>query len=92
MPDSAAKASGKTGAAEQATLFGEVAPVDDKIGHRGRLRERFRQGGADALPDYELLEMVLFRVFSRGDPSRLPSACSPNSARLPMLSMPRPNG
>ena len=67
MPDSADKAFGKTGAAEQASLFVEAAPVDDKIGHRGRLRERFRQGGADAIPDYELLEMVLFRVFSRGD-------------------------
>jgi DNA repair protein RadC len=34
-------------------------------GHRERLRERFRQAGA--LSDYELLEMVLFRVISRGD-------------------------
>jgi DNA repair protein RadC len=36
-------------------------------GHRKRLRQRFMQGGPDALPDYELLEMVLFRVFQRGD-------------------------
>ena len=36
-------------------------------GHRERLRERFRQAGAGALSDYELLEMVLFRVISRGD-------------------------
>jgi DNA repair protein RadC len=41
--------------------------VDDKAGHRQRLRTRFRDGGADALPDYELLEMILFRVFPRGD-------------------------
>ncbi len=27
-------------------------------GHRERLRERFRDGGPDALSDYELLEMV----------------------------------
>ena len=32
-------------------------------GHRERLRQRFLKGGADALPDYELLELVLFRVF-----------------------------
>ena len=29
-------------------------------GHRERLRERFREAGADAPSDYELLEMVLF--------------------------------
>ncbi len=29
-------------------------------GHRERLRDRFRDAGADALSDYELLEMVLF--------------------------------
>ena len=37
------------------------------LGHRERLRERFTLGGADALPDYELLEMVLFRAVARGD-------------------------
>lgn len=37
------------------------------LGHRQRLRERFRQGGADALPDYELLELVLFRAIPRRD-------------------------
>ncbi len=29
-------------------------------GHRERLRTRFVEGGANALPDYELLELVLF--------------------------------
>ncbi|MGA9794255.1 MAG: DNA repair protein RadC [Rhizomicrobium sp.] len=37
------------------------------VGHRGRLRDRFLNGGADALPDYELLEMVLFAAIPRGD-------------------------
>lgn len=41
--------------------------VDDKTGHRDRLRSRFRSAGADALADYELIEMILFRVFPRGD-------------------------
>ncbi len=36
-------------------------------GHRERLRARFRQAGADALPDYELIEMVLFRAILRRD-------------------------
>ena len=35
--------------------------------HRKRLRERFMAGGADALPDYELLELVLFRAVPRKD-------------------------
>ena len=35
--------------------------------HRKRLRERFTQGGADAMPDYELLELVLFRAIPRRD-------------------------
>jgi len=36
-------------------------------GHRERLRDRFRDAGADALSDYELLEMVLFRALPRRD-------------------------
>ena len=36
-------------------------------GHRDRLRERFLQGGADALPDYEMLELILFRAIARAD-------------------------
>jgi len=43
------------------------APVPDHAGHRQRLRDRFRKGGADALPDYELLELVLFRALPRRD-------------------------
>jgi len=35
--------------------------------HRQRLRYRFLIGGAAALPDYELLELVLFRAIPRKD-------------------------
>lgn len=35
--------------------------------HRKRLRDRFLQGGAAAMPDYELLELVLFRALPRQD-------------------------
>jgi DNA repair protein RadC len=37
------------------------------LGHRDRLRTRFLNGGADALPDYELLELVLFASIPRID-------------------------
>ena len=47
--------------------FGEAPIKPHYLGHRERLRERFREGGPDALPDYELLEMVLFRAIKRGD-------------------------
>jgi DNA repair protein RadC len=36
-------------------------------GHRQRLRDRFMTGGADALPDYELLELLLFSAIPRKD-------------------------
>ena len=47
-----------------------VAAGDDDphyTGHRERLRERFRVAGAEALADYEMLELVLFRAIPRRD-------------------------
>ncbi len=35
--------------------------------HRKRLRARFLEGGAQAMPDYELLELLLFRAIPRQD-------------------------
>lgn len=35
--------------------------------HRKRLRDRFMDGGALAMPDYELLELLLFRAIPRQD-------------------------
>jgi DNA repair protein RadC len=43
-------------------------------GHRERLRKRFRDAGPDALPDYELIEMVLFRAMPRRDTKPLAKA------------------
>jgi len=63
MPTGERKA-GEAPPAEQQALF-EVSP--GYVGHRERLRARFMQGGADALPDYELLELVLFRAIPRRD-------------------------
>ena len=36
-------------------------------GHRERLRARFREAGQDAVSDYELLELVLFRAIPQRD-------------------------
>ena len=36
-------------------------------GHRARLRQKFRDHGADTFPDYELLELLLFRAIPRRD-------------------------
>ncbi len=54
--------------------FGEAPVKPHYLGHRERLRERFREAGPDALADYELLEMVLFRAISRGDTKPLAKA------------------
>ena len=37
------------------------------LGHRERLRTRFREAGPQALSDYELLELLLFRSIPRAD-------------------------
>jgi len=37
------------------------------VGHRDRLRDRFMEAGAEALADYELLELILFRAIPRRD-------------------------
>src|SRR5262249_39891779 len=36
-------------------------------GHRERLRDRFREAGAESVNDYELLELVLFRAIPQRD-------------------------
>jgi DNA repair protein RadC len=46
----------------------------DTAGHRERLRARFAKGGADAMPDYELLELTLFAAIPRRDTKPLAKA------------------
>jgi DNA repair protein RadC len=67
MPDRGK--SGGSAETEQGSFL--EAPMPDHSGHRQRLRDRFRIGGADALPDYELLELVLFRALPRRDTKAL---------------------
>jgi DNA repair protein RadC len=43
-------------------------------GHRERLRARFLEAGPDALADYEMLELILFRAFRQGDTKPLAKA------------------
>ena len=50
------------------------APAPHYFGHRQRLRDRFRQGGAEAMPDYELMELILFRAIPRRDTKPLAKA------------------
>ena len=42
-------------------------PTPHYAGHRDRLRDRATAGGLAALPDYEVLELFLFRSIPRGD-------------------------
>jgi DNA repair protein RadC len=44
-----------------------VSEKPDYLEHRERLRGRFLEAGGDALPDYELLELVLFLTQARRD-------------------------
>ncbi|MEJ0078680.1 MAG: DNA repair protein RadC [Alphaproteobacteria bacterium] len=43
-------------------------------GHRDRLRARFREAGSDALADYEMLELILFRAIPQRDVKPLAKA------------------
>jgi DNA repair protein RadC len=50
----------------------DAAPLPDRLpsyikDHRKRLRARFTEGGAAALPEYELLELMLFLIIPRQD-------------------------
>ena len=51
-----------------ATANGKAAKVPSYLAdHRKRLRHRFLTGGAAAMPDYEILELTLFRIIPRQD-------------------------
>jgi DNA repair protein RadC len=60
---------GPAGAAQPQHAFWDAQPQAQPhyLGHRQRLRERLREAGPDTLPDYELLELVLFRAIPRRD-------------------------
>jgi DNA repair protein RadC len=65
--DPAASAS-RSGAGHNSAGFAEAAAaLPHYYGHRQRLRERMMAAGPDSLPDYELIEMLLFAAYRRGD-------------------------
>src|SRR5690242_8473984 len=65
MPSRVRKSADKPGLAESAPHY---------LGHRERLRERFLEAGPDAVSEYELLELVLFRAIPRRDVKPLAKA------------------
>jgi DNA repair protein RadC len=64
--------SGKDRSGERKSGLAEAPP--HFYGHRERLRDRFRDAGPDALTDYELLELLLFRALPRRDVKPLAKA------------------
>jgi DNA repair protein RadC len=57
--------SAKRSGSEGKTGLSEASP--HYHGHRERLRSRFREAGAEAVSDYELLELVPFRAIPQRD-------------------------
>jgi len=63
------------------------------LGHRERLRARFMEAGADALPDYELLELLLARTIPRRDTKPLAKELLARFGSFAdVLAVPRPSG
>ncbi len=67
---------GVSGVEDAGAFFAPRAGSHDNgtAGHRERLRARFLKGGADAMPDYELLELALFAAIPRRDTKPLAKA------------------
>ena len=90
----------RDGDADERGFFGEsaVAPAPKRAvekphyaGHRERLRDRFNQAGPDALADYELLELLLFRAIPRADTKPVAKALLQRFGSLPeVLGAPGP--
>lgn len=59
--------------------------VSPHAGHRERLRDRALEGGLKALPDYELLELLLFRSMPRKDTKAIAKALIARFGSLPAV-------
>ncbi|MGH7029914.1 MAG: RadC family protein [Stellaceae bacterium] len=67
--------SGGTSIGHGRNQLAEAGPtVPHYYGHRNRLRQRLIDAGAENLPDYELLEVLLFASNARGDVKPLAKA------------------
>ena len=58
-------------------------PPSHHLGHRDRLRERALAGGLPALPDYELIELYLFRSIPQRDVKPIAKALLARFGGLP---------
>jgi DNA repair protein RadC len=65
---------GSVGAFQFEPVAAEAEAAPHHLGHRERLRQRARRGGTAALPDYELLELFLYRSIPRTDVKPLAKA------------------
>lgn len=74
------RASGQAMAANPTDM---PAPEEHYHGHRDRLRQRFRDGGDRALADYEMLELLLFRLIPRRDTKPIAKALLTRFGSLP---------
>ncbi|MCC6888623.1 MAG: DNA repair protein RadC [Hyphomicrobiales bacterium] len=66
MPDSGRAGRKSTEAPAAIAAVGESA-APHYHGHRERLRRRFLEAGSEALSDYELMELILFRAIPQRD-------------------------
>jgi DNA repair protein RadC len=66
--------SGKTEACKSDVKGGLAEGVLHYLGHREPLRDRFLDARPDAVTEYELLELVLFRAIPRRDVKPLAKA------------------
>ncbi|GLK80744.1 RadC family protein [Methylopila turkensis] len=73
LSDAPPRASARAGGSASKSAPQNAAPPH-YAGHRERLRSRFLDGGPESLPDYELLELVLFRTIPRADVKPLAKA------------------
>ncbi|MDF1609911.1 DNA repair protein RadC [Hoeflea sp. YIM 152468] len=60
-----------------------LGPDEHYHGHRDRLRQRFRDSGGSALADYEVLELLLFRLIPRRDTKPIAKALLARFGSLP---------
>jgi DNA repair protein RadC len=73
-----------SGSAFQTRPQGAPVKTDEHFhGHRDRLRQRFRDSGDRALADYELLELLLFRLIPRRDTKPIAKALLTRFGSLP---------
>lgn len=66
-PRSRSKAAPPNGVGDVGGVYVDEMQEPHYLGHRDRLRERFLLGGPDTLPDYEMMELVLFAAIPRRD-------------------------